>query len=89
MHLKQAHPLVLVLALPRGGVLVGFEVARALSAPLDVVLVRKIGAPNQPEFGLGAIVGGHKPHVLLDDELIALVNPPSTFTDRTYGHRGG
>jgi len=47
------HPIVL--ALPRGGVVVGAEVARALHAPLDVVLVRKLGAPAQPEFGFGAV----------------------------------
>jgi putative phosphoribosyl transferase len=45
----------LVLALPRGGVPVGFEVAIALHAPLDVLIVRKVGAPQHPEFGIGAI----------------------------------
>ena len=44
-----------VLALPRGGVPVGFEVARALNAPLDTVIVRKIGAPFHPELGVGAL----------------------------------
>jgi len=48
----------LVLALPRGGVPVGYEVARILSAPLDVIVVRKLGAPMQPELGLGAIAEG-------------------------------
>ena len=47
-----------VLALPRGGVPVGYEVARALGAPLDVILVRKLGVPYQPELGLGAIGEG-------------------------------
>lgn len=46
---------ILVLALPRGGVEVGYEVAEALDAELDVLVVRKIGAPQNPEFGLGAI----------------------------------
>ena len=45
----------IVLALPRGGVPVGFEVAKALAAPLDVLLVRKIGAPGHEELGLGAV----------------------------------
>ena len=45
----------LVLALPRGGVEVGYEVAEALDAELDVLIVRKLGAPQNPEFGLGAI----------------------------------
>lgn len=44
-----------VLALPRGGVPVGYEVARALKAPLDVFIARKLRAPNQPEFGIGAV----------------------------------
>jgi len=49
---------VIVLALPRGGVPVGFEVAKALHAPLDVVVVRKLGVPWQPELAMGAIAGG-------------------------------
>jgi putative phosphoribosyl transferase len=48
----------LVLALPRGGVPVAYEVARALDAPLDVLVVRKIGHPRQEEFAIGAIAGG-------------------------------
>jgi predicted phosphoribosyltransferase len=48
----------LVLALPRGGVPVGYEVARALRAPLDVVVARKLGAPGQPELGIGAVAPG-------------------------------
>lgn len=46
---------LLVLALPRGGVVPGFEVAKALNAPLDVLIVRKIGFPGQPEFAIGAV----------------------------------
>jgi putative phosphoribosyl transferase len=49
---------VLVLALPRGGVPVGFEVARLLNAPLDLLFVRKIGAPGQEELAMGAIASG-------------------------------
>src|SRR4051812_3827917 len=48
----------IVLAMPRGGVPVGYEVARALAAPLDVFVARKIGAPAQPEWGIGAIAEG-------------------------------
>jgi putative phosphoribosyl transferase len=51
-------PGLLVLALPRGGVPVGFEVARHLSAPLDVFLVRKLGVPGQEELAMGAIASG-------------------------------
>jgi putative phosphoribosyl transferase len=45
----------IVVALPRGGVATAFEIARALHAPLDILVVRKLGAPAQPEFGVGAI----------------------------------
>lgn len=49
---------LLVLAIPRGGVPVGYEVARAIAAPLDVIIVRKLGAPFQPELAMGAIASG-------------------------------
>ena len=49
---------VVVLALPRGGVPVGYEIARALRAPLDVLVVRKLGVPGQPELAMGAIASG-------------------------------
>src|SRR3954449_3324580 len=52
-HLRDEHPVVL--ALPRGGVPVAYEVARALGAPLDVILVRKLGVPVQPELAMGAL----------------------------------
>jgi hypothetical protein len=47
-----------VFALPRGGVPVGYEISRALEAPLDVFVSRKLGAPDQPEFGIGAVATG-------------------------------
>lgn len=71
-----------VLALPRGGVPVGFEVARALGAPLDVLLVRKIGAPGQPELGVGAVVDGAEPQIVLDDDLVRLVAPPPGYLEQ-------
>src|SRR5947208_617696 len=49
---------VVVLALPRGGVPVAFEVAEALDAPLDIFVVRKLGMPGHPEFAMGAIASG-------------------------------
>jgi putative phosphoribosyl transferase len=52
------HPDVLVLALPRGGVPVGYEVAKALNAPLDVCLVRKLGVPEHQELAMGALAMG-------------------------------
>ncbi|MBV8506632.1 MAG: phosphoribosyltransferase [Alphaproteobacteria bacterium] len=62
-------PDVLVLALPRGGVPVGFEVARALGAPLDVFLVRKLGVPGHEELAMGAVAtGGVR---VLNDEIVS------------------
>src|SRR5690606_20881761 len=61
----------IVLALPRGGVPVAYEVARALRAPLDVLVVRKIGAPFNREFAIGAIASGGVT-VYHDDVLAAL-----------------
>jgi predicted phosphoribosyltransferase len=54
---KWPHP-VLVLGLPRGGVPVAYEVAKALAAPLDLMIVRKIGMPGQPEYAIGAVALG-------------------------------
>ena len=70
-----------VLALPRGGVPVGFEVAKALGAPLDVLLVRKIGAPGHEELGLGAIVDGHDPQLVLNEEVVRMVAPPPGYIE--------
>jgi predicted phosphoribosyltransferase len=61
-----------VLALPRGGVPVAAEVAAELDAPLDLVLVRKIGAPAQPELAMGAVVNGGSPIVVRNDDVIGL-----------------
>jgi putative phosphoribosyl transferase len=58
-----------VFAIPRGGVAVAAGVARCLAAPLDVIVVRKIGHPEAPEFGLGAIAEGGEP--VFDDEVLA------------------
>ena len=62
-----------VLALPRGGVAVAAEVAAALQAPLDLILVRKIGVPMQPELAMGAVVDGSTPLIVRNDDVIALV----------------
>jgi putative phosphoribosyl transferase len=69
----------LVLALPRGGVPVAAEVARALSAPLDVAFVRKIGAPYQPELAVGAVADGVEPEIVLNDELVASLGIDADF----------
>ncbi len=62
-------PPVVVLALPRGGVPIGAEVARALHAPLDLLLVRKIGVPWQPELAVAAVVDGEAPQIVVDEEV--------------------
>jgi putative phosphoribosyl transferase len=61
-----------ILALPRGGVPVAAEVAAALSAPLDLILVRKIGVPRQPELAMGAVVDGMTPLVVRNEDVIAM-----------------
>jgi predicted phosphoribosyltransferase len=63
-----------VLALPRGGVAVAAEVATALQAPLDLVLVRKIGVPFQPELAMGAVVDGAAPLVVRNEDVIRLAD---------------
>jgi putative phosphoribosyl transferase len=65
---RDRHPVVL--ALPRGGVLVAAEVAKALDAPLDIILVRKIGVPRQEELAMGAVVDGDPPITVRNDKVI-------------------
>ena len=67
-HLRDTD--VAVLGLPRGGVPVAFEVAEELRAPLDVIVVRKLGLPGQPEFGFGAI--GEVGARIIDDRVVRL-----------------
>lgn len=72
-----------VLALPRGGVPVAYEVAKALAAPLDVLMVRKIGAPGHEEYGIGAIVDGPTPQVVIDEFTARMVGADQDYIDRT------
>src|SRR4030081_2228386 len=81
---KLAHyadrPDVLVLALPRGGVPVAFEVARALNVPLDVFVVRKLGVPGQEELAMGAIAtGGVR---VLNDDIVSYLGLSEEVIDR-------
>jgi putative phosphoribosyl transferase len=71
----------LVMALPRGGVPVAFEVAAILGAPLELLIVRKIGAPGHAEFGLGALVDGDEPQLVLNAEAIRLVSPSKEYLE--------
>ncbi|MBB5693877.1 phosphoribosyltransferase [Muricoccus pecuniae] len=67
-HLAGERPVVL--ALPRGGVPVGFEIALRLGAPLDLLLVRKLGAPGMPELAIGALVEGTPPEMVLNERIL-------------------
>jgi len=70
----------IILALPRGGVPVGWEIARALAAPLDVLLVRKLGVPGQPELAMGAIASGGVR--VMSPEVLAVVQPSDREVER-------
>ena len=67
---KEKHPVIL--ALPRGGAPVAAEIAAALEAPLDLVLVRKIGVPFQPELAMGAVIDGQEPLVVRNEQVIRM-----------------
>lgn len=71
---------VLILALPRGGVPVAFEVAKALNAPLDVFLVRKLGVPGQEELAMGALASGGVR--VLNDEVVAGLGLSETIINK-------
>src|ERR1051325_4378902 len=77
---------VVVLALPRGGVPVAFEVARALGAPLDVFLVRKLGVPGHAELAVGAIASGGV-RVMSDDLVRQLGIQPGAIEETTMRER--
>ena len=70
-----------VLALPRGGVPVAYEVAKALRAPLDLVLVRKIGAPFQPELAIGAVVDGERPELVVNRDVVDEYRIPESYLE--------
>lgn len=72
----------IVLALPRGGVPVGFEVARALSCPLDIVSVRKLGAPHQPELAVGAVVDTDPPQTVGNPEVMEALALDQAWLDQ-------
>jgi putative phosphoribosyl transferase len=79
---RRLAPPVLVLALPRGGVPVAAEVARALRAPLELLLVRKIGAPWQPELAVAAVVEGDPPEVVVDETVRGATAVQRDWIDR-------
>ena len=77
-------PEVLVLALPRGGVPVGFEVAEALGAPFDVFLVRKLGFPGNEEFAMGAVASGGVR--VMSEGILRQYGIPRVVVDRVIEH---
>jgi len=76
-HYQDKNPLIL--AMPRGGVVVGFEIATSLKASLDVIVARKIGAPGMPEYGIGAVAPGGV--LILDEDSIRLLEIPKEEID--------
>src|SRR3954470_4559107 len=72
-------PNLLVVALPRGGVPVGYEVARALNAPLDIMLVRKLGVPGHEELAMGAIASNGVR--ILNEEVVNYLRVPGEVID--------
>jgi putative phosphoribosyl transferase len=79
-ELALAEPVVL--ALPRGGVPIGVEVARRLAAHLDLVMVRKIGAPGHAELAAGAVVGGTQPELVLNDQVVRSYGIDAAYLER-------
>jgi putative phosphoribosyl transferase len=75
-----------VLALPRGGVPVAAEVARALGAPIDLVLVRKIGVPYQPELAAAAVVDGGAAEVIVNEETLAITGLTQAYLEQQTQH---
>lgn len=76
----------LILALPRGGVPVAYEVATSLDAPLDLLLVRKIGAPGHDEYGIGAVIDGGDPQLVLNEDVVRMLAPSPDYI-RAEMHR--
>jgi len=80
LRFKDKDPVVL--ALPRGGVPIGREIAAMLDAPMDLILVRKIGAPGQPELALGAVVDGPNPELVINEDVKAMLHVGADYIAR-------
>lgn len=77
---------IVVLALPRGGVPIGYHVAKALDAPLDVFVVRKLGAPTQPELAMGAIASGGRR--VINEEVVRVLHVTPQQMEETAQREG-
>ena len=75
--LKDVGRNAVVLAVPRGGVVVGYEIARTLKLSLDVIITKKIGAPDNPELAIGAVAEDGT--FLLDDHLVRMLSVPQSY----------
>jgi predicted phosphoribosyltransferase len=76
---QKDHPIVL--GIPRGGLPVARQIADALEAALDVVVVRKLGAPGQPELGIGAVVDGDEPQAVFNRDIIESLGVPDKYLE--------
>jgi putative phosphoribosyl transferase len=81
LRFLKGEPSLVVLALPRGGVPVGYTVARSLDAPLDVFVVRKLGVPGQEELAMGAIASGGA--LVMNDEVLGMIDVPREAIKRS------
>lgn len=82
-RLRDLHPSdPVVLALPRGGVVVGAAVAAGLECPLDVLVVCKLGAPHQPELAIGAVTDDESPQRILNQDLIRRLGVDDRYVER-------
>jgi putative phosphoribosyl transferase len=79
VHVRDGRPVVL--GLPRGGVPVAAVVAESLHAPLDVLVVRKIGAPHQPELAMGAVTNGANPMYVLNEDVVRMLGVTNQFLE--------
>ena len=77
---KNQHPVIL--ALPRGGVPVAAEIAEALCAPLDLILVRKVGVPWHAELAMGAVVDGGAPIIVRNEDVMAMTGTTKADFER-------
>jgi len=73
---------VLVLAIPRGGVVVGYEVAQAIGAPLDVVVPRKLGAPGEPELAIGAVATWGDHEIIVDEMTVRYLGVSQEYIEQ-------
>lgn len=78
----RVHGDVIVYAIPRGGTVVALEVARALGAPLDLALVRKIGAPGNPEVALAAVIDGSHPRTVINEDVVRMSGASADYLER-------